>query len=160
MSAFPLRLAPGPSRLLGFALAAAHCGAAAALWIAPAPGWIRIAGTLLLGASFAYHWLGDARLRLARSVTVLELTRDAEAGLRCELTLRDGRRVVGRVLGSSVALPWLVVIGLRPDASRLSRRITLLPDALAAGDFRALRVALRWGYTEEMRRELDAGRAS
>lgn len=153
-----MRLTPGPSRVLGLALAAAHCGAAVLLWIAAAPDWARIAGTFLLSASLGYHWLRDAQLRLPTSVAALELARDAEAGLRCELSLRDGQRIAGRVLGSSVALPWLVVIGVRPGVSRLSRRLALLPDALPAEDFRALRVALRWAYAEEMRREPGAGR--
>lgn len=148
MSAFPLRLAPAPSRRLALVLAAAHVAATAAAWSVPASPWAKLAAALLLGASLAYHWLRDARLRLPGSAVGLELTRDREAGLRCELTLRGGRRVGGAVLGSSVALPWLVVLSLRLDGSRRTRRLTLFPDALGGEDFRALRVALRWGYAD------------
>lgn len=157
MSAFPLRLTPAPSRCLGIALAAAHSAAAMLLWAAPAPAWAWISGTALLGASFGYHWLRHARLRLPRSVAALELTREREAELRCEFALRDGRRITGRVLGSSVALPWLVVLAVRPEGSRLSRHLALLPDSLPPEDFRALRVALRWGYATEALREPDSG---
>lgn len=160
MSAFPLRIAPRPSRFLGLALAVAHAGAVLLLWAAAAPDWASIAGTVLLGVSFGFHWLRDARLRLPRSVVSLELTRERDAGLRCELTLRDGRRVAGRVLGSSVALPWLVVLGVRPNSSRRSRRLALLPDALPREDHRALRVALRWAYANDALRDPAAGRSN
>ena len=157
MGAFPLRLAPAPSRRMGIVLGAAHLAAAMLLWAAAAPAWARFAGSVLLGASLGYHWLRDARLGLGRSVVGLELVRDREAGLRCELALRGGHRVAGRVLASSVALPWLVMINLRPDDSRRTRRVTLLPDSLVAEEFRALRVALRWAYTEETLRDPVVG---
>ncbi|HET9699925.1 MAG TPA: protein YgfX [Burkholderiales bacterium] len=160
MIAFPLRLALRPSRLLGVALAVAHAGAALVLWAAAAPDWASIAGTVVLGVSFGFHWLRDARLRLPRSVVALAFTRDRETGLRCEFTLRDGRRIGGRVLGSSVALPWLVVLGVRPDASRRSRRLALLPDALAREEHRALRVVLRWAYANDALRDPAAGRSN
>ncbi|HEX6827728.1 MAG TPA: protein YgfX [Burkholderiales bacterium] len=158
--AFPLRLAPVPSRRLGLVLAVAHLGAAVLLWAAAAPAWAKLAGSALLSASLGYHWLRDVRLSLPPSAIGLELIRDRNEGLRCELALRDGRQVAGRILASSVALPWLVVIGLRLDGSRRTRHLALLPDSVSEADFRALRVALRWAYTEDTWRGPGAGRRS
>jgi len=85
---------------------------------------------------------------LPQSVVGLTLTQEREGGLGCEAARRDGGRTACRILGGSVALPWLVVLRLRPQGRRLAWPVALLPDALAAEEFRALRVALRWGYVE------------
>jgi toxin CptA len=149
MNGFPLRFAPAPSLRLGIILGAVHLAAAMLLWNAPLPAWARIGGTALLATSLGYHWLRDVWLRLPGSVVGMDLLRDRETGLRVELTRRDGGRLAGRVLGSSLALPWLVVISLRPDGFRRARHVTLLPDTLSGEEFRVLRVALRWGYPAE-----------
>lgn len=88
-------------------------------------------------------------MRLPQSVVGLTLTREREGGLACEAERRDGGRAVCRILGNSVTLPWLVVFRMKPQGGRAAWPVTLLPDALAAEEFRALRVALRWGYASE-----------
>jgi hypothetical protein len=40
--------------------------------------------------------------------------------------------------------PWLTVVRWVPEGARLSRAITLFPDAVEAGAFRRLRILLRW----------------
>lgn len=104
---------------------------------------------MALAASLAYHLLRDAWLRLPQSVAGLTLNREREGGLACEAERRDGARAECVILGSSVALPWLVVLRLQPRGRWRARSVTLLPDALGAEEFRALRVALRWGYGTE-----------
>jgi hypothetical protein len=48
--------------------------------------------------------------------------------------------------------PWFTSIVWRPDGSRVSRAIPLLPDMMGTDEFRRLRVLLRYG-----RREVTAG---
>jgi len=148
LSAFPLRLRLRPSHRLAAALAAAHSCAAVLAWAAEAPPWLKLALSAALLASLAFHLLRDAWRLLPQSVVGLTLTQEREGSLGCEAERRDGGRAACRILGGSVALPWLVVLRLRPQGGRLAWPVALLPDALAAEEFRALRVALRWGYAE------------
>ena len=78
-------------------------------------------------------------LRRLAAITAVRLDADGaiavlEAGTWQAGTLREG----------SVALPWLTAIRWRPAGARFDRALLLLPSMLAADDFRALRVLLRW----------------
>jgi hypothetical protein len=53
--------------------------------------------------------------------------------------------VEGRVREGSFVAPWLVVVRWRPDGAWRDRSLLVAPDMLGAGEFRRLRVLLRWG---------------
>jgi toxin CptA len=61
-----------------------------------------------------------------------------------EIDRADGSRAAGLVLDGSFVLPWLTVVRWRPCGARWSRSVLIAPDAVAADDFRRLRVLLRW----------------
>jgi membrane-bound toxin of toxin-antitoxin system len=143
-----LRLTLAPSVALAALLAVGHLGAFLLLVPLELPTWLKAALAVVLMASLAFHVLRDAWLRLARSVSGIDIAREDAGGLRCEIVLRGGVRLRCRVLPSSVAIPVLVLLNVRPQDSRLSRGIPILPDMLTGEDFRALRVLLRWGWRD------------
>lgn len=78
-------------------------------------------------------------LRRLEAVTAIRLDSDGAIEI-----LEDGNWRSGTVREGSVALPWLTAIRWRPAGARLDRALLLLPSMLAADEFRALRVLLRW----------------
>ena len=63
---------------------------------------------------------------------------------RIEVTTLDGRTFAGQVRDGSFVAPWFTTVRWKPDGSRFSRTIAVLPDMLSGQDFRQLRVLLRW----------------
>jgi len=64
---------------------------------------------------------------------------------RMRVTTRAGRQYEGEVLGGSYVGARITTIVWRPDGGRFAQSILILPDSLAADDFRRLRVVLRYG---------------
>jgi hypothetical protein len=62
----------------------------------------------------------------------------------------DGRLVAGHVRAATYVGAWITTIVWRPDGSRLSRTILVLPDMLPDEDFRRLRVMLRYARSGEV----------
>jgi hypothetical protein len=50
----------------------------------------------------------------------------------------------GRIVDGSFVAPWLTIVRWRPHGSRFTRSLVVMPDAIDAESFRALRVILRW----------------
>ena len=65
---------------------------------------------------------------------------------------RRGRLIAGHVRSGTFVHPAFTSIVWRPDGTRWSRAVPLVPDMLDIDDFRRLRVMLRYG-----RREVTAG---
>lgn len=97
---------------------------------------------LLAAITFAAPWViwREVLLRAPDSAATLRFRED-----RVEMGLRAGRCWSGRVLPSSVALPWLVVLAARDEGGRRRRYLTLFPDSVAPEQWRELQVWLRWG---------------
>lgn len=66
------------------------------------------------------------------------------AGETLQFAMRDGQWHEGEVLGSTTVTSFLTVINLRVGSQRGIRSIVILPDSMAADDYRRLRVWLRW----------------
>ena len=119
----------GGGRGAGGGAAAAGALALAAL----PPGW-RWAGMASLAVSLVWHW--------RRQPPVTRLRGHADG--RLEIAEATGDWHPARVHGDSLALPWLTRLRLvLPDRRRHARGL-ILADSLPAGDFRRLRVWLRW----------------
>lgn len=121
--------------LLGVGVVAAMALATLAIAFATpmAFGW-RIA--LFVAVATEALWAACAVLRTAG----IRIDRTG----RIEVTTRDGRTKAGRVLDGSFVAPWFTTVRWRPDGSRLSRTIAVLPDMLSGREFRHLRVLLKW----------------
>ena len=134
----PLR----PSRTLVMLLAATHILSLLLIWVMPIILALQLAFSLLLAASFLFHLRRDGLLAAANSIIRLHFS----LGCHCSYQTRDGTWFEAKLLGSSLVTPTLCVLNLRPDGSRLSRHVVILPDSADAERRRKLRVLLRWKY--------------
>ena len=129
-----------PSRSLAWILIGAHIAAGACVVALHPPWWIALAAGTVLLASVVFHLLRDALRRLPDSVTTLQARKDGSY----RLTLRNGESPACRLLGSSFVTPWLTIVNVELAEERSTRHVVIVPDAVSAGDFRRLRVWLRW----------------
>lgn len=103
--------------------------------------WIKLGALLALVASGWWYIRRCALLALPSAITGIELKGDATAALRtADGVWRDARLAPG-----AFAAPQMTVMKFRLDAARWPRFIVILPDMLAADDYRRLQVWLRWG---------------
>ena len=147
-----LVVALGPSRSLCALLAAGHLLAA----------WAVLASidhplvALPVGAGLLFSLVHNVRvhgLRTASSAVVqLRLGSDGTVLLH----RRDGSGVSGRIDASSIALPWVAIVGLARagrmrDRLRPGRYVVVASDTVSAEAHRRLRVRMRWmrGASEE-----------
>lgn len=136
-----LRLHLRPSVQLASLLALAHGLALALLWPLDLPLWGKLTLAVLIAVS-AYVSVGHiALLRADDAVTGLEIRDSGEVFL---LT-RQGVWHACHIGGDSFVSPWLTIVLLRREDRRRDSRMLVTADNCDAGDFRNLRVWLRWG---------------
>ncbi len=129
-----------PSWRLAAILAAGH-GAVAVivLLLEVAPIW-KIGFIALLAISLGYE-LRNSALRLsAQAVVALRVSKDNLLSVQT----RRGEWRDFNVAGSSFVTSTLTVLNLRAADSHRMQNVVLLPDSMAAEDFRRLRTWLRW----------------
>jgi toxin CptA len=140
-----------PSKRLALLLSGGHGGGALiAIVLLPSVPWLALLFLLLI-PSGAWTLRRYAFLRDPQSIVSLEL-KDASY---CRLRLRNGNALAGRVLPSSYALPWLIVLHLGCEERRFGLRVLVFPDSVSVDMHRRLRVRLRWMLYGA--REVDAG---
>jgi hypothetical protein len=104
------------------------------------------AATLLLLAALP----GWPEARIAAMVWCMGIAGHAFKRQRAAHAVRvDGASITidgieGRIVTGSFVAPWLTIVRWRPQGARFTRTLPVLPDAIDAGTFRALRVILRW----------------
>lgn len=129
-----------PSRLLCAAFVIVHSSAAATLLPLDLP----LEAKLLLAATIAVSFVQTLRryalLRAKRSIVEIEIRDQANAAMR----RRSGEWLEAAVLGTSCVTPSLTVINLRVEGRRAANHVLLVRDNVDAGDFRKIRVLLRW----------------
>jgi len=133
-------IAPGPSRRVAAWVLAVTAVALVALLRAEAPVAAKAAGVPILVA---------AAVRTLRRQAWQE---GPGATRRCGVDLAghvewegsDGTVQRGRLVPGSFVAPWLVVIHWRPAGAWWTRTQLVAPDAVPPGDFRRLRILLRW----------------
>jgi len=127
-------LAPKPSRSLAAFLLAIHILALLAAWVNPLAVWLKLPLSLCILISL---WLAFKHRANGPEIKGLQLKPDNSWVLH----LAQGGEVEARLLGSSIANPWFVLLHFRTEKIRYS---VLIPrDSLPPEDFRKLRVALR-----------------
>jgi hypothetical protein len=52
--------------------------------------------------------------------------------------------IEGRIVAGSFVAPWLTIVRWKPQGAPFTHTLPVLPDAIDAQAFRALRVILRW----------------
>jgi hypothetical protein len=133
----PLRLVPGPSRLLAIVLLSVHGLALAIVLLLPLPWWGRV-GLFLVTAASLYHGLWVHAWRRA-SAAIAEALWD-ERG-QWHLTLVSGRRHDAQLQGDSFVTQPLTVLNFRTGPLGL-RSLVLTGDNMDADLLRRLRVRL------------------
>jgi len=119
--------------MLAAALVVAHGLAAAALLPAALPLAIKV--LLWFGLVLSLVFCRARRRLPLRGLTLL-----ADGSLEVERT--DGTRSAAQVKPQTTVLPWLCVLRMNIDGRAFA--LAIPPDALAADDFRRLRLWLRW----------------
>jgi toxin CptA len=133
-------------------LGLAHVSAISLLWPLMLPVAAKLASTVVLAISLVIYVRHYAFRKSPGSITGLSLADD----MTCTLETRHGERIACALLGSSFVAPYLTVLELKPlNDTRWSHRlrscsVVILPDAIAAEDFRRLRVLLRWKWKEQI----------
>jgi toxin CptA len=125
----------------GIAIVCLSAGATVALaWALPVALALRIA----LAAWVAALGLGALERAVLlcgrRAARRLRVQRDGAI----EVESASGIRTAGVLRAGSFVAPWLVIVRWRPHGGRWDRTVLLLPDMVAAEEFRRLRVLLRW----------------
>lgn len=132
----PLTVTVLPSRRLRLGMGALHGLALGAVWL----------------AQWGVAWQAGASLLLALSAAPWARRPPAPLTLRCS---REGQVSIStpdgwaarEILGTPVSLPWMALLRLRAPGQKGVHPLLVLPDSLAAEDFRRLRVWLRWIYS-------------
>lgn len=132
MFELPLIVDIGDSNKRRIFLAATHLLAVMAVFLADLPAIFRGAGLALLVPSVVYYWRASPRIRL-------------RCGQDGALEIwRNNRWNNVRLATSSVVLPGCTVLRIAGLDRRRLRNFVILSDSMPSGDWRKLRVWLRW----------------
>jgi toxin CptA len=129
-----------PSRWAARTLTLATLATLALIAATPGALALRILAATWIACAALEALHSRALLRGRRGVRAVSLSGGGEIAVRDAL----GRWRSGRLRAGSFVAPWLTVIRWRPAEARFDRAIPILPDMLAAEEFRRLRVLLRW----------------
>lgn len=139
-----VHVALGPSRVAGAGIGALALATLAVLFALPLEAWQQSAATVALAG---WAWLAFRIVALRRgtwAVTALTLAHD-----RMVIVCRgDGTLVAGHLRSATYVGALVTSVVWRPDHSRWSHAVLVLPDMLPAEDFRRLRILLRYARSE------------
>jgi toxin CptA len=138
--AWRVAIAPGPSRRVAAWITGVAAAALAAILAAAVPPVAKAVLAAILACAAVRAARRDAWQEGAGAVRRFR----ADLPGRVEVEFFDGRLVAGRLEVGSFVAPWLTLVRWRPDGARLCRTLLVAPDAVDAGEFRRLRVLLRW----------------
>lgn len=135
-----------PSRIAGAGIGLLAASTVALIVVLPLEPWLQalMTAAIVTWAAGTFHVSALHRGRFA--VTEVRLAPD----LVLVACLGDGRLVAGHVRAATYVGSWITTIVWRPDGSRLSRTILVLPDMLPDEDFRRLRVMLRYARSGDV----------
>ena len=125
---------------LALILILGHCGVAALVLVLELASPWKIAAIALVAASLVYELWMRVLQHGPNAVVALRIAVDNVLSLRT----RRGECLDCEVLGSTYVTSFLTVLILRPAGWRRVCSVVILPDAMAADDYRRLRVWLRW----------------
>ncbi len=129
-----------PSWRLAAILSAGHCAVAALMLLLDIETSWKFAVIALLAISLGYELRNSALGIGAQAVIALRITKDNLLSVQT----RGGEWREFDVAGSSYVTSALTVLNLRAADTQRLRSVVLLPDSMAANDFRRLRAWLRW----------------
>jgi toxin CptA len=128
--------------MLALSVLLGHSVTIVALMFVPIPKVAIFLLVIVLILSAIYYCLRDALLALASSWISLRFEDE-----RVVLCNRNGDEFTGKLLGSSVVTPLLVILQISLPNYLLKQNVVLMPDSMDAESFRKLRVAVKWGVS-------------
>jgi toxin CptA len=134
------RIAIRRSGRLTWLLTLAHAGAVALLWPLAMAIWIKAAIAVVVIASLWFFLSQVALLLLPEAVMAVEIHEQGTMALQT----RRGEWHECKLAGASFVSDWLTILVLDQENRRRARYVVITPDNVDAGDFRRLRVWLRW----------------
>lgn len=135
-----VRIALAPSRIGVAAIGAMASATLALIACTPGPAAPRILAATWVACA-ALHALHAVALHRGRhGVRAVHVDRDGG------IELQDGAGAwrAGSLREGSFVAPWLAIVRWRAHGSRFDASVVILADMLPAGDFRRMRVWLRW----------------
>ncbi len=136
---FPIHIELHRSRLLVVSLLLLHTLAIICVVVLPWPWQMRSLVCVLLCLSVSHA------LRPSKMVS---LRLSGQGRLDCRFA--DGERAAALLLPGSSVFHRLIVLRLQIADTRRTVNLVLLPDSIAKGQFRALRLWLRWRTSENV----------
>lgn len=133
----PISPSPRVAAWIMAVAASASCALALAEGLSPAVAILAAAPLVALAVRAIRR---DAFREGSGAATRLVAARDG----RVEVTAATGKVIAGRLAGPHFVAPWLTVVGWVPDGRRWPRALLVAPDAVPPGEFRRLRILLRW----------------
>jgi toxin CptA len=134
------RIAIRRSARLTWLLILAHAGAAALLWPLAMAVWIKAVIAAAVIANLLFFLAYVALLTTPEAVIAVEFHEQGKIALRT----RRGEWHECKLSGDSFVADWLTILVLAQENRRRARYVVITPDNVDAGDFRRLRVWLRW----------------
>lgn len=138
-----------PSRSFAALLVTVHALTVFAMLALPLALWVRVAACIVLLANMVPMVRKHALINSARACVRLRINAHGE----CELQLRNGDLMHGRLRAGWLASPLLIAIQIRLSDRSLPRNIALLPDSSDRETLRRLRIFLRFGVSLVARHE-------
>ena len=135
-----VRIGLGRSRSAFIAIVAMAAATFAVIAFTPGPAGPRILAATWVACAALHALQGVALHRGRRGVRALEVRR----GGQIEVENAAGAWRGGVLRAGSFVAPWLTIVRWRAHGARFDASILILPDMLAAEDFRRVRVLLRW----------------
>ena len=143
-----------PSRIAGACIGISAVATIALSLALPLEPLVQISMTAAIVAWAGWTFQVDALRRGRFAVAEVRLAPD----LILVACMGDGLLIAGHVRASTCVGAWVTTIVWRPDGSRWSRTVLVLPDMLPAEDFRRLRVMLRYARSGDAQ-DLPASQA-
>jgi len=136
-----LSIAIRRSRRLTWLLILAHAGAVALLWPLAVALWIKAVIAVVIIASLVFFLNHVALLTAPEAVIAVEI-HEQEGNMA--LQTRRGEWHECKLSGDSFVSTWLTILVLAQENRHRARHVVITPDNVDVGDFRRLRVWLRW----------------
>lgn len=144
-SGMALRVPLRPSRLLAYALIAAHGASVCVLIPLDVAIGLKLGGVVMIALGLAHSLWRIVLLRHARALIAIQL----DEGDRLNVQTRDGQWHEARILGTTYVRPAVIVLNLSVPGCRLARHVVIAPDSAHPAALRRMRVWLRWAYATE-----------
>ena len=140
-----LKISLRPSWGLAAILLIAHGAAIAVIAAVDMPLWLKLIAFAALFLNCLLEVRRTALLLPPDAVVAIEISSDNVLTIQT----RRGDWLECEVLGSTYVMSCLAIVNLKHTDSGASRRIAILPDSIAAEDFRQLRIWLRWKASDK-----------